>query len=265
MNLKRIFAATLTCAACALSADDGLVVSNKLVFIDADGVNNAPEFIASVAAQTSNETAVVIAAAKAEAAAETAEAVTNAIQDVVAGIMSNNLIVYSYGNHDSFSVAVMFDETDEIRIISPKDNPLTFNRSGTTLTATIPYLVTKDIGVMKPTVLGCDSLSGGFVETEIPDASVSTPQQIELTPDVSSSVPAGKTAYGYKVTVTVNGVSGSSYFFKVRMDGDNPPGDGSTLDLPNGVRDGVTGTFSGADGWPTLKFIGGVLKEVSYE
>lgn len=265
MNLKRIFAAALTCAACALYADDGLVVSNKLVFVDGEGHNNAPEFIASVATQTSNETAVVIAAAKAEAAAETAEAVTNAIQDVVASVMSNNLVVYSHGNHDSFSVAVLFDETDEVRIISTDDNPIRFEKSGTTLTATIPYIVTKDLGVLKPTVLGCDSLSGGFVETEIPDASVSTPESITVPPDVAATVPTGKTAYGYQVTVTVNGVSGASYFFKLRMSGDQPPGDGSTLDLPNGVRDGVTTTLQGADGWPTLKFVGGVLKEVSYE
>lgn len=268
--MKRILAIAVAAIAAtfclpAAGADGDVTVSNKVVFVDGDGRNNAPEFIASVAAQTSNETAVVVAAAKAEAAAETAEATTNAIQDVVANIMANNLVVYSHGNHDSFSVAVAFDETDEVRIIDPPEHRLSFSKSGSTLTVVIPFLVTKDLGVTKPTILGCDSLASGFTETEIPDADVSAPTSIQLPPDIAASVPTGKTAYGYKVTATVRNVAGASYFFKVRLSGDAPPGDGSTLDLPNGVRDGLTETVEGTGGWPTLKFVGGVLKEVVYD
>ena len=268
--MKRILAISLAAIAAtfclpAAGADGDVTVSNKVVFVDGEGRNNAPEFIASVAAQTSNETAVVVAAAKAEAAAETAEATTNAIQDVVVNIMSNNLVIYSYGNHDSFSVAVAFDETDEVRIIDTPEHRLGFSKSGSTLTAVIPFLVTKDLGVTKPTILGCDSMDSGFVETEIPDADVSAPTSIQLPPDIAASVPTGKTAYGYKVTATVRNVYGASYFFKVRLSGDAPPGDGSTLNLPNGVRDGLTETVGGTGGWPTLKFVGGVLKEVVYD
>ena len=46
----------------------------------------------------------------------------------------------------------------------------------------------------------------------------------------------------------------------IKADADAPSGDGTTLDLPNGVTGGISGEYVWGD--KVLTFKGGILKEV---
>ena len=72
----------------------------------------------------------------------------------------------------------------------------------------------------------------------------------------------GQTFAGYyTIRATIPNPSGtSSYFLWIRADADAPSGDGTTLDLPNGVTGGVSGEYVWGD--KVLTFRGGVLKGV---
>ena len=119
-------------------------------------------------------------------------------------------------------------------------------------------MTTANLGTIKPVVMHHDTLSGGRSDFEELDAAnVTTPVY-----HAEQRTYDGQTFAGYyTISATIPNPSGTtSYFLWIKADGDIPSGDGTTLDLPNGVTGGVSGEYVWGD--KVLTFRGGVLKGV---
>ena len=241
----------LLCAApvMARSAD----VTNTVMMVDQRGNLNV-EGVASVADVATNAVKVQIAEAKAEAAQQTAQGVTNAINAVVENIMSNNVVVYRSGFSDSFAALVVFTEDDILAITEAR----WIEKTAARIVVEIDYVSTANLGTIKPAILHHNTLDGGRANfEELAEANVTAPVY-----HVEERTYDGQTFAGYyTITATIpNPASTTSYFLWIRADADAPSGDGTTLDLPNGVTGGVSGEYVWGD--KVLTFRGGVLKGV---
>ncbi len=228
-------------------------VTNTVMMVDQRGNLNV-EGVASVEDVATNAVKVQIAEAKAAAAQDTARGVTNALQAVAENIMSNNVVIYRSGFSDSFAALVIFTDDDILAITEARWTEKTAAR----IVVEVDYVTTANLGTIKPVVMHHDTLSGGRSDFEELDAAnVTTPvyHAEERTYD-------GQTFAGYyTITATIPNTSGTtSYFLWIKADGDIPSGDGTTLDLPNGVTGGVSGEYVWGD--KVLTFWGGVLKGV---
>lgn len=250
----RILLAILTSGLCAaLSASD---LTNTVLMVDQRGNLNV-EGVASVADVATNAVKVQIAEVKAEAAQQTAHGVTNALQAVAANIMSNNVVIYRSGFSDSFAALVVFTDDDVFAIAEARWR----EKSAARIVVDVDYVTTANLGTVKPAVMHrntCDGLQNGRHDfEELDPANVTSPvyhaEQREY---------AGQTFAGYyTITATIpNPASHTSYFLWIKADADAPSGDGTTLDLPNGVTGGVSGDFTWGD--KVLTFQGGVLMGV---
>ena len=243
----------LLCAAAALAAIAEPDTTNTVVMVDQRGNLNA-EGIASVADVATNAVKVQIAEAKADAAQSTAQGVTSALQAVVSNIMSNNVVIYRSGFSDSFAALVVVDENDILAIMDVR----WVETDAAWIVAEVDYVFSGNIGSVKPIVMHHDTIEGGREDfAELDESYVTTPVHN-----------AGSVEYGgqmfsgyYTVTVSIpNPSSTSNYFLWIKIEGDVPSGDGTTLDLPNGVTGGITGEYLWGD--KVLTFKGGVLVEV---
>ena len=224
-------------------------LTNTVVTIDQRGNLNV-EGVASVADVATNAVKVQIAEAKAEAAEATARGVTSAISNVVENIMSNNVVIYRSGFADAFAPLIVITDDDVIHIISAD----WIERSAAQIVVDILYVSTADIGAVKPTVYHRNTLAPRVDFEELNDANVTMPVYHDEQREVAGQNFAGY----YTVRATIPNPAGStSYFLWIKADADTPSGDGTTLDLPNGVTGGVTGTYTWGD--KVLTFAGGVL------
>jgi len=169
--------------------------------------------------------------------------------------MANNGVIYRSGLSDSFAPLVTFNEGVDKFAISEVE----FQNTSSSVSANIKYVCTKNIGMNKPTVMHRAQLSGGqrtdFLE--LPASNVSQPVFHSGSYTFMDETFSGY----YEITATVpNPESTASYFMWIKVELDNPSGDGSTLDLPNGVTGGVSGTVTWGD--KELTFKGGMLMSV---
>lgn len=247
---KSLFAISALVACSLFAAPD---VTNTVMMVDQNKNLNV-EGVASVEEIATNRVATAIAEQKAEAAQSTAIAVSNAIQSVVGNIMSNNVVIYRSGFSDSFSSLVIITDSDTYAI-----SDCDWNVTPALITATVRYVCTANLGTSKPLVYTRNTVVGGRENFDlIADADVTTPVF-----NATEVVYNGQTFSGYyETTVTINNPSStSSYFLWIKANPDTPSGDGTTLDLPNGVTGGATGTVDW--GGYRLQFVGGVLTGVS--
>ena len=232
----------------------GYNVTNTVVTVDQNGQLNV-EGIASVQDVATNAAKAAVAEQKAVIAYQASVATSNSIQTVVVNLMANNEVIYRSGLSDSFAPLVIFVEgVDKFAISEVK-----FQNTSSTVSANIKYVCTQNIGMNKPTVMHRAQLSGGprtdFLE--LPAANVSQPVFHSGSYTFMNDTFSGY----YEIDVTVpNPVSTASYFMWIKVELDSPSGDGSTLDLPNGVTGGVTGTVTWGD--KELTFKGGMLMSV---
>lgn len=232
-------------------------LTNTVMMVDQRGNLNV-EGVASVADVATNAVKVQIAEAKAETARQTARGVTNALQAVVSNIMSNNVVIYRSGFSDSFAALVLFTDDDILAICEARWR----ERSAAQIVVDVDYVTTANIGTVKPAVMHRNTLgnlqNGRNDFDELDEANVTEPVY-----HAGERTYGGQTFAGYyTITATIpNPASTSSYFLWIKVDGDTPSGDGTTLDLPNGVTGGYTGNVVWGD--KTLTFRGGVLKGVA--
>lgn len=228
-------------------------VTNTVLMVDQNNNLNV-EGVASVEDIATNRVATTIAEQKAAAAQSTANAVSNAIQGVVANIMENNVVIYRSGFSDSFASLVVLTDSDTYAIYDAQ-----WTQTPSLITCVLKYVCTANLGTSKPLVYTHDTLTGGreaFVLSD--DSNVTTPVY-----HATEVVYRDQTFAGYyEVTVTIpNPSSTTSYFLWIKANPDTPSGDGTTLDLPNGVTDGATGIVNW--GGYRLDFVGGVLRGVT--
>lgn len=227
--------------------------TNTVLMVDQNGKLNA-DGIASVEDVATNSAKVAIAEQKAAIAQNTAVAVSNSIQTVVVNLMDNNEVIYRSGFSDSFAPLVVFTDSDVLAITEARWG----TRSASQLIVEIDYVCTVNLGTTKPTVMHRETIEGGRTNfNELPDSNVTTPVYHAEEREYGGQTFAGY----YTITATIaNPVSTTSYFLWIKADADAPSGDGATLDLPNGVTGGFTGTVTWGD--KELTFKGGVLMSV---
>lgn len=240
MKALIVAAITVSGAFCAFAN----IVSNKVVFVDEQGRNNAPEVIANIARQTTNETQVLIAAAKADAASNAATQATNVVADVVAAIVANEVVIYRKGCLSSFQPLVAFTDDDRLTICE-----VSLDNANEEIT--IGYVCTADLGTTKPTVRASDVLTQKKDFGEMADSDVS-----EVTLHNEEREIGGQT-YSQWYSVTIPKPDDAEYFYYIKMDGDTQGGSGYTLDIANGITGGYTGTVT--DGSFRKTYVGGIL------
>lgn len=248
--MKRlVLSLLLVAAASAVAAPN---VTNTVMMVDQRGNLNVAG-VATVEDVATNAVRVQIAEAKAAAAEQTASQVSGAIQGVVDNIMSNNMVVYRSGFSDSFAALVAFTDADKLEVCDCR-----WSASAAQIVVEVDYVSTVNLGTVKPVVLAHNTLVAGDDFDELPDANVSTPVY-----HAGQRTFKGQTFSGYyTITATIpNPASTRNYFLWLKLSGDAPQGDGTTLDLPNGVTGGVTGDYVWGD--KVLSFEGGVLKGVT--
>lgn len=241
---------TVALKGCMARAAD---LTNTVVTVDQRGNLNV-EGVASVADVATNAVKATIAEQKAAAAQQTARGVTNAINAVVENIMSNNVVIYRCGFSDSFAALVIVTENDVLATTEARWVEVTAAR----IVVEVEYVCTADIGIVKPIVFVHNTIDGGRTDFDaLADANVTTPVYHQ-----GERTYGGQTFAGYyTITATIPNPSGTlSYFLWIKVDADMPSGDGTTLDLPNGVTGGFTGEYTWGD--KTLIFVGGVLRSV---
>lgn len=229
-----------------------------VVTVDQNGQLNVSS-VASITDVTTNAVNVEIAKAKAEVAEQTAKDVSESLGGIVQNIMENNTVIYRVGYTDSFEQFVLFGDGDKLVITKFEKVSL----SGGTLVANINYVCTVDLGVMKPIVYANSDLEGGMDNfTVLPDSSITIPVYHAEPVEIKNKDGTIDTYNGYySVTVTINGLSeANKYFYFIKFDGDVPSGDGSSLELPNGVVGGETTEVIWGN--KKLKFYKGMLLEV---
>lgn len=243
-------------SAVVVAVADNATLSNRVektvVTVDQYGKMNV-RGIASVTDVATNAVKVQIAEAKADAAAATARGVTNALNGIVQNIMENNTVIYRYAFTDSFSSLVIITD-DDVCIVTDFQHQI----SGTTLTATIKYVCTADVKMVKPIVYANSQLDIGKENFPIvDDANVTMP----IYHDEEIKFKEATFSGWYETTVTIPNITdGKQYFFWIKITGDVPSGDGMSLELPNGVAGGQTTEVVWGD--KRLTFFKGMLMGV---
>lgn len=222
----------------------------KVVWVDEHEQVNAPEVIATVAQQTTNETKVLIAAAAAEAAASSANTATNAVKNLVAQMAENDVHIFREGNLVSFEALINWDPERDILAICEFET-LASDRSR----QLFGYIASKDINTTKPRILASDTLLNPKSDWEpLPDSDVSAVTIHNEEKDYNG------VKYSKWYSVEANDTPDNQHFYSVEMSIDNPEGDGMTLNISGGFTDGVTGTF--VDGSLRKTYKGGILVRI---
>ena len=252
--MKRLVSTVLTAALCAANAYAAHNVTNTVVMTDQRGNLNV-EGVASVADVASTAVKVAIADQAAMTAQATATQVEGEINGVVDNIMSNNVVIYRRGFADAFQALVVITPDDKLVIAETRWR----ERTAARIVVDVDYVCTADVAALKPIVYHHNTLTVADF-APLADASVTAPVYRATPREIGGDTYAGY----YTVTATIPNPAGiDQYFLWISIDGDAPAGDGSTLDLPNGVTGGATGDYSW--GGHILTLTGGVLTGVRDE
>lgn len=229
------------------------IVSNKVVFVDQDGKNNAPEVIASVGDMAANKTEIAIAQAAATAAEKAARQGTNLVASTVQAITENEFVVYRRGFTDSLGVMVALPPDTKCIITSYTPNIATDGKGNAQ--HEIVYATTADASAVPPGIKHASTIEGGRDSLKPLDTT------IERTTLSTTYEDSDGTVYNYMYSVKFWLPVGSKGFFIVYLDADAADGDGMTFDIIGGIAGGLTvDVVAGPD---TLRFKGGLLMEVN--
>ena len=234
----------------------GSVATNKVLMVDEKGNVNEPAALATTADMAANKAALITAEEKAAAAEFAVRAGTNLVADIIADIGRNELVVYRYGFTDGFSAAVVLDPDAKIlstdfEILNEKDGP------GRTAFV-IKYALKNSSAVdTQPIVKWRQALDDGK-DFEALDAAQVEPVQ-RLTGETYTDGEGVIYPYVYKVKFFAP--ADKQGFFVVTLIPDDAAGDGTAIDLPNGVTGGVTAKIP--FGNSILEIVGGIIVGVS--
>lgn len=236
----------------ALLLAAAVAVSNKVVFIDQDGKNNAPEVIASVSDMAANKTEIAIAKAAATAAEKAAREGTNLVSSTVQAITENEFVVYRRGFTDSLGVMVALPPDTKCIITSYTPN-IAIDGNGNSQHELV-YATTADASAVPPGIKYASTIEGGRDALKVLDTT------IEKTNLATTYEDKDGTVYNYMYSVKFWLPVGSKVFFIVYLDADAADGEGMTFDIKGGISGGLTvDVVAGPD---TLSFKGGLLMEI---
>lgn len=245
---------TTFCALCVLCGLNltASTVSNKVVFIDQDGKNNAPEVIASVGDMAANKTQIAIAQAAATSAEKAARQGTNLVSSTVQAITENEFVVYRRGFTDSLGVMVALPPDIKCIITSYTPNIATDGKGNAQ--HEIVYATTADASAVPPGIKHASTIEGGRDAMKVLDTT------IEKSTLSTTYEDGDGTVCNYMYSVKFWMPSAYQGFYIVYLDADAADGEGMTFDIKGGITGGYTGdVVVGAD---TLSFKGGLLMEI---
>jgi hypothetical protein len=245
---------SVLCALCVLYGLNltASTVSNKVVFVDQDGKNNAPEVIASVSDMAANKTEIAIAQAAATAAEKAAREGTNLVSSTVQAITENEFVVYRRGFTDSLGVMVALPPDTKCIITSCTLNIATDGKGN--VQHELVYATTSDASAVPAGIKHASTIEGGRDALKVLDTT------IEKTNLATTYEDKDGTVYNYMYSVKFWMPAASQGFYIVYLDADAASGDGMTFDIKGGITGGYTGDIVvGAD---TLSFKGGLLMEI---
>jgi hypothetical protein len=228
------------------------VISNKVVFVDQDGNNNAPEVIASVGDMAANKTEIAIAQAAATAAEKAAREGTNLVSSTVQAITENEFVVYRRGFTDSLGVMVALPPDTKCIITSYTPNIAVDGKGNAQ--HEIVYATTADASAVPAGIKHASTIAGKDTELKLLDTTIEKKNLVTTYEDSDGTV------YNYMYSVKFWMPVASQGFFIVYLDADAADGDGMTFDISGGITGGYTGdVVVGAD---KLSFKGGLLMEI---
>jgi hypothetical protein len=228
------------------------VISNKVVFVDQDGNNNAPEVIASVGDMAANKTEIAIAQAAATAAEKAAREGTNLVSSTVQAITENEFVVYRRGFTDSLGVMVALPPDTKCFVTSYTPNIATDGNGNAQ--HEIVYATTADASAVPAGIKHASTIAGKDTEFKLLDTTIEKQNLVTTYEDSDGTI------YNYMYSVKFWLPVASQGFFIVYLDADAADGDGMTFDISGGITGGYTGdVVVGAD---KLSFKGGLLMEI---
>jgi hypothetical protein len=228
------------------------VISNKVVFVDQDGNNNAPEVIASVGDMAANKTEIAIAQAAATAAEKAAREGTNLVSSTVQAITENEFVVYRRGFTDSLGVMVALPPDTKCIITSYTPNIAVDGKGNAQ--HEIVYATTADASAVPAGIKHASTIAGKDTELKLLDTTIEKKNLVTTYEDSDGTV------YNYMYSIKFWMPVASQGFFIVYLDADAADGDGMTFDISGGITGGYTGdVVVGAD---KLSFKGGLLMEI---
>lgn len=236
--MKKLIAAA---ALAPLLAFAGGTVTNKFLTVDQHGRLNTAG-VATVESVVSNAVKVQVAQAKAEAASLAAATVDEDTTMLAANIVSNRVTIFRGSHSDGFSAMVVITEADKLAC---KDFKL-LSYSGRVATFQLDYVCLADIRAMKPVVKANDHCTAKAEFVTVPASAVI----LDPANPHEETWEAGDVTYSnfYRLTFTQElETYPDQYFLYIAADGDAPSSGGAGMDLPNGVKGGISCTVG--NGW----------------
>lgn len=214
---------------------DSVTVSNKVVMVDQNGTNNAPEVVATMAQAAATQAAVDAAGETAAAAAAALQTASNNINQAIAAVNAGEVVVYRTGFVDSFASITVISGSASLTILNFErtDEETTFDGEEYRKWR-ITYGFNEQVGAITPIVKYCPALSDTFdaLDTTL----VGTPVHVQ-------SITKNGVTFPDCYTVEAWIPAEASGFVKVYIDGSSQGGDTATMDLVGGVKGGAN--FSG--------------------
>lgn len=229
---------TTLCALCVLCGLNlaASIVSNKVLMVDQHGEINEPGALASTADMAAVKAAALTAEEKAAVAEAAAREGTNLMAGVAADIARNELVVYRYGYTDGFSAANVIDADAEL--VTTKFDPTDETNASGLQAFDLNYALANSTAYSgQPLIRWRGALNDGTDFEPIDAANVEPVQNIGTWTNALGKV------FGYHYSVRFYDEAATQGFYLVTLIPDDAAGDGAALDLPNGVRNGITTEF----------------------
>lgn len=256
--MKRLLAfASIFCSLCALA---DLPPAQRELMVDDAGKLNSTNAVATQADMARIAASNQLAVAEQRAAKEGFDQAVELLSAVATNVAAGTPIVFYSVELSSFDAAVVFDETKaKVKVIGLES----LNESGTIQGVAcrkwrMRFAFTEDLQTVQPLVGYAQVLDGvprsewEYLAEDFVSAPVAEPGTYE---DKDGNT------YEHIYYVDIWPPSENQGFSYVKIPNDAALADGATIDLPNGVRDGVSTTV--VWGGKTLTFKGGLLVGVS--
>jgi hypothetical protein len=222
----------------------------QYVMVDEFGNVKPSNVLSTIAEMVTIENALIVARESAIAQSNAFVTAQKVTADLTEAINNNAVTIYQHDYVYSLGEAVTVSTNCQCRIYKFAAKQGRYNLDGIDYDASdIYYGFTEDIGSLTPEAKFKDSLGGDTIDWEVirSDAPELQNHSFEQNGDVY--------AFCYKMRVYIPHEY-NSVFIKVFTEITAQQGDGSTLDIVNGIKDGFTGTVTFGD--TTIEFVGGL-------
>jgi hypothetical protein len=229
-----VLALFLVMALVCLKANAAEVATNDVLTVNQKGETSHPTALATTADMAAIKAAAITAEEKASAAEAAARHGTNLVKDVIADIGRNELVIYRYGYTDGISAAQVLDP--DAQLIISDFSPLDEQNAGGLQAFEIEYALKNSTEYQgQPIIRWRGALNKGDEITPIEAANVEPVTRLD--PPYTD---AAGIVYPYRYKTKFFDAAADQGFYSVILIPDDTAGDGAAMELPNGVKGGLT-------------------------